>query len=430
MMAHTTLREAEAAVLPAEPSGAGPAAPARLEGRKDLVYLAMVSDVAGLERLEGDWNELFERSARPTHVFQSYAWSRHWCRHYLGREKHGGPALAIVTGHINGRLVLVMPLVVERRLGLVRMTWLGEPVSQYGDVLAAPEAAGLDVLERAWRLAVAETGADLANLRKVRADAQAAPLLRQLGAIVTGTEEAPAIDLRRCPSAQVLFDQNQHRKKNRKRYRRRLEERGPAAFETHAGSEMAADLARRAIELKCEWLKEKGQISTALIDPRFRAFFMDAARGLGRQSRCIAMALKSGDSVASLQIVLECKGWRFLHICVYDKAFEKCGAGSLLLEDSIVDSYEQRIEIFDMLAPRHPYKAEFADGAVAVEDHGLPLSLRGKLYVHGFLASRQNLKRAVESLPPSVRRSIASALARLRGGTGASERPAQKAEDA
>jgi CelD/BcsL family acetyltransferase involved in cellulose biosynthesis len=382
------------------------------------VQLDLISDFAAFEALENDWNELFEAFALPTHVFQSFGWCWHWCRHDLAREAGAGPRLAIVTGRLDGRLVLVMPFVSERRAGLVHLQWLGEPVSQYGDILAAPEASGLDVLERAWDLVVDRTGADLASLRKVRADAQVAPLMQHLGAMITATEEALAIELDRFEGAQALFAQNPHKRKNRRRLRKRMEEQGATAFETHRGSERAGDLASEAIGLKRQWLKDKGQISPAMTDARFECFFRDAARGLGPDSGCTILALKAGDTVAALQIVLECKKSRFLHLCVYDTAYEKCSAGSLLLEDAIVDSYRTGTGTFDLLAPRHAYKAEFADRVVAVSDHGLALSWRGKAYVSGVLACRQRVKRGITTLPVSVRRTLASGLALLNRCTG------------
>jgi len=76
---------------------------------------------------------------------------------------------------------LLWPLVIVRhgRLSVVR--WMGEPVSQYGDVLieAAPDQAA--VLMQSWRFLARELGAAAISLRKVRADANVAPLLASVG---------------------------------------------------------------------------------------------------------------------------------------------------------------------------------------------------------------------------------------------------------
>jgi len=98
---------------------------------------ALVTDRAAFDALEPEWTDLFDRAGRGTQVFQTFNWNWHWCNHYLGDGSQGSaaPALAVVTARRAGRLVMVWPLVRERVAGLCQLSWMGEPVSQYGDVL-------------------------------------------------------------------------------------------------------------------------------------------------------------------------------------------------------------------------------------------------------------------------------------------------------
>ena len=59
-----------------------------------------------------------------------------------------GAELAIVTARRNGSLVMVWPLVLERSNGLSTLSWMGDPVSQYGDVLVDDLADATDVLRQ------------------------------------------------------------------------------------------------------------------------------------------------------------------------------------------------------------------------------------------------------------------------------------------
>jgi CelD/BcsL family acetyltransferase involved in cellulose biosynthesis len=405
-MTSLLLREgAEAAAASLQPSAEmAPAAPSA-EPRVDL---AVIDDLASFEALEADWNALFEAVAGPGQVFQAYGWCWQWCRHYLPAGLHPSRRLAVVTGRIDGRLVLVLPLVAERRAGLTELLWLGEPVSQYGDLLVTPEACHIGTLRAAWSLAVEATRADHANLRKVRADAAARPLLEALAAHVTCTEEAPYLDLTQDTSFAAWEARRQPRAaKNRKRQARRLADMGALAFASFTGSQDAARLARHAVALKRTSLGDKGAISPALACPRFEAFFADAAAGLGSDAGVNVKALTIEGEPAALKVVIERNRTSLLHIAVFDPRFEKCGAGAVLLEHVIGDAIARGQQRLDLLAPRHAYKMDFADGVVAVSDYALAVSLPGRLYVGGWLRVRRRVKALIEAAPAPLRRLVA-----------------------
>src|SRR5688572_1417654 len=153
-------------------------------GQSHGVRFDLVTDPAAFETLEPEWDALFAEAGRPTQVFQTFAWNWHWCRHYLDRPSRSRSQLAIITGRQHERLVLVWPLVLERIAGLRRLAWMGDPVSQYGDILAAPEAEDDTTLFTAWAFALRASRADLAHLRKVRDDSISARVMKHLGAKV------------------------------------------------------------------------------------------------------------------------------------------------------------------------------------------------------------------------------------------------------
>lgn len=378
-----------------------------------LIKFDLVSDLAAFETLEPEWDALFDASGRPTQVFQTFAWNWHWCRHYLGQPaSHPACTLAIVTGRISGKLVLVWPLVLERIAGLRQLNWMGDPVSQYGDVLAAPEADDDAVLLAAWSFARSATRADVAHLRKVRANSIAARALNRLGAKIVATEQAPYLDLTSISEAntcqQLLVSKG---RRNRRRHERRLADLGHITVFSPTGGEEADRLAQCAIDMKRQSLAGKGQISRAFADDRFKSFFADVAAGHIRPVPCRVAALQSNGQVAAIQIALDCKGHRFLHVTVYAREFEKFGAGALLLDREVQKCLEDGFTAFDLLAPLHPYKMEFAGSTVAVHDYTVAASLRGYLYSSLVLSGRQRAKKIIERMPASLRRYLASLMA-------------------
>lgn len=378
-------------------------------GHLQPITFDLITNVAAFETLEPEWDALFAAAGRPTQVFQTFAWNWHWCRHYLPTSRS---RLAIVTGRLSGRLVLVWPLVLDGVAGLRRLAWMGDPVSQYGDILAAAEADDDAILLAAWAFALGASRADFAHLRKVRADSIAARVFDRLGASIVATEQAPYIDLSGIsgPEAceQLLASRG---RRNRRRHERRLADQGPITVFSPPGGEKAGLLARHAIDMKRQSLAGKGQISRAFADDRFKAFFADVAAGDRHPVPCRVAALRAGGDIAAIQITLDCKGHRFLHVTVYAQAFEKFGTGALLLEREVQRALEDGLTAFDLLAPQHPYKMEFAGSTVAVHDYAVARSLRGRLYAAIVLSGRRHAKTWIERLPVPVRRYLASLMA-------------------
>src|SRR5690606_39033243 len=172
-------------------------------------------------------------------------WNWHWANHFLGGADD--PQLAFVTAYEGNRLVMVWPLVLERIGPLKTLRWMGDPVSQYGDVLIdnAVDAAGL--LHAAAAFVARRTGAGVFNLRKVRADSNIAPYLTAAGAAVTAELKAPYLDLASAPSfAAYETRYSSGARRNRKRQRRRLGERGAVALARHVDGDAAEALTAEA----------------------------------------------------------------------------------------------------------------------------------------------------------------------------------------
>ncbi len=376
--------------------------------------LDLVTTRAGFDALEPSWNDLFQRAGRNIHLFQTFNWNWHWANHFLDEAER---TLAIVTAHSGDRLVMVWPLVLERAGPIRELRWMGDPVSQYGDALIDEAAGAAGLLRAGLDFAVHETGASVLTLRKVRADSNVAPLLADIGAKVTAELTAPYLDLSSAPSfAEYEKRYSGGARRNRKRQRRRLADRGAVVLAWHTAGAEAEALAADAFRLKRRWLDERGIVSPALVDPRTARFFADATRADVRPAGCHAIALSCGGRTVTLEIGVRAKGRTAIHVITYDLDFEKTGAGSLLMEDSVARAIDDGMTVFDLLAPRDGYKLEWADDAVVVRDWAKPLSLVGRLYAGIYLGLvKRAAKRGLDALPVSVRRAIGRGLGRQAG---------------
>jgi CelD/BcsL family acetyltransferase involved in cellulose biosynthesis len=372
--------------------------------------LSFVRDRAGFDALEAEWNDLFERSAASHQLFQSFNWLWHWCNHYLDADSE----LLILTGRVNGKLVMVWPLVKVRLAGVTELAWMGDPISQYGDALIDDVSGAEDILRQGWRHLSANSGADIVKLRKVRKDARVTFLLEELGGDITERLIAPYLDLGSAPNfAEYEKRYSSGSRRNRKRLFRRLDEQGKITFEEIEGGSRVRDLITTAITLKRRWLKSRGLLSKAYVDDRISRFFSDAAEGSVKPCGCRLAVLSSAGRPAAIEIALRCKERTALHIIVYDLEFEKSGAGVLLLEKSLRNAGDSGVKCYDLLAPGDSYKLDWADGSVEVLDWALPLTIKGKVFSKVYLGFvRERLKAGHAALPAGIKRLLSGRFSR------------------
>jgi CelD/BcsL family acetyltransferase involved in cellulose biosynthesis len=395
----------------AQPGRVGPA-PAT------LVQLEIVRTRADFDALEPEWDALFERAALSHQAFQRFGWLWHWCNHFVG-EGWSAPKLAVVTGRVGGRLVMVWPLVIERIAGLKQLAWMGDPVSQYGDVLVEPQYASPACLRLAYEFAVDASGADVVLLRKVRADAVVARLLAEMHAPVVAVEEAPFIDWSGMAGPKAFEDSLPAKgKRNRRRLMRRLEEQGEVAIEDLQPGEDCSAATSVALAHKRAWLKRKKEYSRAFKDRRLDAFFAAAASGVGPETGVSASIMRCGGEAASVNVALRCKGRELLHIIVYNSRFEKAGVGILHLEATLRRAADKGTAVYDFLAPRHDYKMAWASDTIGVSDHAIACTAAGRLIGDVYW----------KSVRPLLKRVVAS-LARRRGNKSNPEASCARAEE-
>ena len=371
------------------------------------IAFALISERSAFDALEPEWNDLFRRAGRDTQLFQTFNWNWHWANHYLSPAagERGRRSLAVVTVRRHGRLAMVWPLVAERIAGMKVLRWMGEPVSQYGDVLAETTVDRPELLRLVWNFISRMLGADAIFLRKVRADAVVAPLLREQGLIATTVAQSPCLDLASAANFAAYEETHYSAKarKNRRRHMRRLTERGSVEIVRHRGGPEARVAAMEAVALKSKWIKATNRVSPALADERLAAFFGDVAEGRGRPAGCQVSMLKSNGETIAIAIDIDCGARRAAHIIVHDPRLDGFGPGMLLLQERLRVAPGEGVATFDLLAPAYAYKLDWADASVAVGDYALGLSLSGRVFARVYLGYlRERIKAVAEARPHGV----------------------------
>jgi CelD/BcsL family acetyltransferase involved in cellulose biosynthesis len=302
------------------------------------------------------------------------------------------PHIAVVREA--GRPVVILPTVVGRWGGLRTIRFLGDPLIQYGDALATPDARAQH-LETAWQALSASAQANLIYLRKVRADANMAAFLAARASTV-GLDEAPFVDIGR-DAAHHARDARELR-----RFRRRLDEQGAVVFALHRGAD-ALPLLREAMGLKRQWLKERDLASQVIGDPDWENTLAGMAANARDASPLAAASLTVGGRLAAVEIgLIQGERW-YAFLGATHPDFARSGPGHVLMAETIAHCRANGLVTYDLLAPAQAYKRAMASGAVPVCDHAQALSLQGRfaMWAAGGIPVA---KGALAALPAPVRR--------------------------
>lgn len=381
-----------------------PAAPAA-DQSGDEARLELIEDVPRFLALRPEWEALFQRAASPQQLFQSHVFLRHWAALYLGADAR----LSIVVAWRGGELAMAWPLLRQRRYGLDILRVMGAPVGQFSDILAESDADAL--LRAGWNL-VRQLGADLFEARRLRADSRLALSGLLADARCGDRQQAPFADLaRRVGESGPSTAYSARERSNHRRRLRRLEERGDLAFKALSPGPDAARLARTAVAMKRATFARHGIVAPVIDDPRFGTFFEGLALDSSGEISLDLAAITCDGLPVGIDLSLGCKGRSFGHILAVDPDQGRGGVGKILIHHSFACARARGHAIFDLLAPAEPYKLEHADGCVAVSDHLLPLSLKGRLACRlGLQHWRPALKTMARRLPPGVVRHAARVL--------------------
>lgn len=332
--------------------------------------IEIVSDLAGFDRLRGRWDDLFERSGRPQQVFQRFEFLRIWARHYVADASR--PHIIVMTA--NNRVQAIVPLVRQRRFGMDTLKFMGAPVAQFDDALIE------DGLPRAWLdalwQAIATSGADCLEARRVREDASLRGLL---------PDDAVRLEALQAPFA-LLLDRvggdgpgraySARDRSNHRRRLRRLAELGDVVAGAQSPGESAARLAATAVDMKRAWLDTQGLPSPTVRDPRFRAFFVEAATAASLMN---VSTIAFGGRPIAIDLSFDCKGHSFGHVIATEPAFEREGVGQLLIHHVFAMAKARGSTTFDLMTPLDDYKLRHADGVTDVASFVVPLTARGRL---------------------------------------------------
>ncbi len=377
------------------------------------VTFAVVGDAEGLGALRAEWDALWH-AVPGAHVSQSFD----WCR--TGWDKTAAPrghALAVVTGRVGGRLVLVWPLSIARHGAFREALVLGSGSTDYDGLLQerGPAAAGRAAAALAWLRA--QRIADVMAIPFVaEGSTEAVALDGHAGRAARHTLAAPLVDQALFGGYQAYLAARPAKLRNElSRRRRHLDGLGTVARGFVTDEPALGEAIDWAIAEKAAWARRTGHRNDFLGAPEYRAFMQAMARAKPACGRLAVMTMTLDGRIIAAKIgtidAVRFEGF----VTIYDAAYAKWSPGSLLLAECLKYCFDNGLS-YDFRIGEEDYKRLWATGARQVTTHQVALSRRGTLVLAlraGRLRLAETLDATRRRIPPTWRAALKARVTRI-----------------
>jgi CelD/BcsL family acetyltransferase involved in cellulose biosynthesis len=338
----------------------------------------VASDQAWAEAAE-TWAELTRRGAA-IGLFQSHAWLSAWWEAVA--QTPNAPRLCTIVLSDPAGPVAIAPLVLKRERFPARLVWMALEVSDYCDLIVAPDADGRAVWT-ALRAAMAGSGAALADLSQLRPDGAAIGLLEAGARPGTLLLKSPYLDLggRAWPEIEKGFSSNLRQEMRRKG--RRLAKQTPWRYaECDDPSRRATAVEFIIAQKRRQFAEEPQSLATLeqVFAPFARAVFAGPEIGGARVHVAVLEAEADGRIIAAHLGFTDAERF-YYYVPAFDPAFQADSPGQLLICELVRRAAEMRVPVFDMLRGDYAYKWRLTDTSVELKSVLEPLSVLGTGYL-------------------------------------------------
>jgi CelD/BcsL family acetyltransferase involved in cellulose biosynthesis len=278
-------------------------------------------------------------------------------------------------------LVAAMAFSIRKTLGVRIATPLGNPLSQYSDILmedAAYRQLEPDALRSAFALM---HDIDAFWFPRVRDDAKTIKFIRSAGGEQISRSAAPFAELARYPNFNAFLKAHWKAHRNRNRLRRRAESNGSLTFEVTGSAARAAELTRYAVELKRQWLRSRFRLFGTLSSQKWCEALIHAIEFPSSSTRSVVTSLHAHGKPVAIEVGFVRRGRYYAFLGAFDPKFNHWSPTDLLMEDTVRWCFEQNIEYYDLLPPDDPYKAKWTNNSMSVSDWMICRSFAGRLFM-------------------------------------------------
>jgi CelD/BcsL family acetyltransferase involved in cellulose biosynthesis len=321
------------------------------------------------------WRDLQRRASGIT-PFQRLEWHQALVETF-GLDLSGG--LRIVVGRMGTRPVVIAPLMLSRRLGCRRLSWLGSFRSDYnGPLIDSEFAANCTAESRAALLAAcceAAGPADLLWLEKQPEDIMSGPTAGQRVARHFYRAHALTLESTWVGTQERLYSKNTRRRLREKE--RQLAKKGGVSFRRLSTRAEITAATRDLIGWKWAQLRSHGQASP--FDARDQRFFVRLAADARIAD---VFSLSAGERTVAVCFTLAQDRALYIYQMAYDAEAAAASPGHLLLNRVLEQAVEDGRSIVDFTIGDEPYKLKICDRSRDVVRTWAPMSPIGMAAGH------------------------------------------------
>ncbi len=368
-----------------------------MSGRRQM-SLRVLTDTAEIDAIAGDWRALEAACSDQLTYFQTHDWCRSWIATFC---QDGGPRPHIRTVWRDERLVAVWPLMIVDGAGIRRLETLGEPHTQYCNLLLAEGERAAEAVALLLGSGFGD-GCDVAVLRPVPSTSPLAPSMAHLPPIPGYSNESSMLDLSRFESSAAYWaGLGKLQKRNRNRRRNQLARLGELSFTVvWPGDAEFGELVDTAVAMKRRWLLETSRLSAGFAMTGYEDFLNGLSGDRKALSGACVSVLRAGERIVAVEFGFIHHRHYYAYIGGFDWALKELSPGKVQMEMTVGWLIDNGVQAYDLLPNPAEYKASWSNESVAMAGHALPLTWKGRFYAGSWLPTlRPALKRLWARVP-------------------------------
>ena len=342
-----------------------------------LPTVIRLESLADMAKAEATWRQLDLITTAPFVWFQSFEWCYNWMRQHGGA--HCQPLVFMLKD--SEEATALLPLMhVKSRLGLIKLRVLGDPHTQYANILTRAPVLDHDSRTALRHVLAHEPGLDQAVFNMVPEASALAQVLAGDRPLTRLANFASQLDLTRFGGPDA-YDASVGKKtaRNLRRAMRQLEEIGPVTLNAIRPADPAfPTLVKRCLTMKTTWLEQTGRMSSGLSHASHGQFLsaMQSAGGDGP----LAFALMLGNKPIAIELGFLQRGHYYAYIGAFTWNLRNLSPGKLQMHMSIRWLIGAGVKTLDLLGNPADYKQHYANRHTALASYVMAPTLRGRIY--------------------------------------------------
>lgn len=364
---------------------------------------------------ENAWRELECRDRSAYTIFQTFDWCVTWLQFQEKSPSTLAVTPCIILVYRDDQLQLVCPLMLQRSVGTNNLlSFVGEPHTQYGNVLIAPDRDSTELLEACWNEIRRSKTADSVRWNCVPATSALAAFLGENAQPLDIPNETSLMEfdgVTDWEAYQATLSSSMRR--GRAKRRNKLARTGDLTFVALWPGNTGFDEAiSDVIRFKCDWLRETGRVGAGVAHDQLEAFLGSLPGSREPLEGLIVHAVRLNGRNIAIEAGLVRHGDYSCFLGGFDWALNAWSPGKVQIEYSFRWFLENGIRRYDFLPNPAEYKSGWTNAREDVVSFVCPLTLKGRaVELATGQIMRKRIKRIFYSLPLPLR-SFAIAITR------------------